>query len=144
MSKDYRTFSSFFNAFKGAVSNFDETRIWVETKGKVYSGLHICFVEDGKLKRCHVYCTDYYLNLWKDHFIEYLETGKFPWFCYCKIIVEGQVHEFKKFPLTKNYGNDCYWHSPELNEYLIQLRKDFGGNSGLEQISKTEYEQGII
>lgn len=138
VNKDYNSFASFIKAFKKAIPNFDETKIFFNKKGKVYKGIDVLFVQD-RLKKRHLYCSDYHINLWKDHFIEFLETGKFDSNCYYKIFVNSKVLEYKSFPTVSLHDTDYHWYSSELEQYMTKLRERYGKDSGLEQISKSEY-----
>lgn len=142
LDKDYRTFVSFIKAFKEAIPNFDETKIFFEKKSKPYKGLNVLFVQD-KLKKLHLYCSYYYIWLWKDHFIEFLNTGTFDNYCYWKVFVNGNVLEYRKFITESRYGTDYNPHSNEVNDYLNWLRDTHGKDSGLEHIPKSEYLKWI-
>lgn len=142
VNKEYKSFVSFIKAFKKAIPNFDETKIFFEKKGKLYNGINVLFVDDG-LKKLHLYCTDYYIELWKDHFIEFLETGHFDTNCYYEVVVNGNVLEYKSFPTISRSDTNYYWCSEPLAEYLSALREKYGGDSGMTQISKSKFKQWI-
>lgn len=127
----------FWNRFKKAVPNFDETKCWLEKKaGKLF----INFIKDGSLKRCEVYKYQYYIDLWKQHFIEYFETGDFDFNGYYIVYDKKDINPVDigrvwKFPLISKFGNDCYGHSNESSKFLENYRQDYK-NCGMKMIGK--------
>jgi hypothetical protein len=127
---DFKSFTSFKKAFIKAIPNFDETKLWFEQKGKLYQGINICFISNGKLNRCFVYCSQYYLDLWVPHFQTYVNTNVFDFNAYFilyedKHIAPCDVGNVFKFPLIRKFNNDCYWCSPELGNFLNSYQKKF-------------------
>lgn len=135
--KDYRTQGAFWKAFQKAVPNFDETKLWLEKKSRHF---FICFVDSGKLKRCKVYKGDYYINLWKQHFIEFLDTGKFDWNGYHIVygksdINRNDIGRVWQFPLISQFGEDTYALSNKGFEFLAKYRERYK-NCGMKHIGK--------
>lgn len=127
---DYKRKKSFENAFKKAVINFDETKIWFEHPSRMYLESKICFVLDRKLVKFPMYKSDYHINKWKYHFINYLETGKFDKNAYWELypnehIAKEDIGKIFKFPLTEKSHNKFYEHSKELNDFLYEYRKKY-------------------
>jgi len=138
IDKDYRTRASFEKAFKKAVPNFDETKLHFEHKVGIGSESKVCFVLDGKLRKFPMYKSSYYINLWKNHFIDFLNTGKFDMNFYVilykngKKSIDGIVY---KFPFAKFHGNEFYNHSDESMEFLNKVRETTG-DCGMETVPK--------
>lgn len=128
--KDYKRFSSFWNAFRKAIPNFDETKCWMEKKDSLISGCDICFVWDGELNKLHMYCGDYYIDIWKNYFIEFFDTGNFDYNGYYELyeskdINPEDVGRMFKFPLCSFYGKKFYDHSKKISSFLREYRKNY-------------------
>lgn len=119
----------FEKAFKKAVPNFDETKIWFSHKSKMYEPSLVCFVWQGKLWKRELYKNQYHIDLWANHFVDFLNTGEFDYNGYWKVYKSVQVKggewesewvddKIYKFPLCKFGDNDCYEHSKEMNEFF--------------------------
>lgn len=135
--KDYRTQGSFWKAFQKAVPNFDETKLWLEKKSR---NLFICFVDGGKLKRCEVHKADYYIDLWKQHFIEFLDTGSFDWSSYHIVYEKSNINPADvgrvwRFPLITRFGSDTYAITDESMQFLDEYRQRYK-NCGMKHIGK--------
>ena len=143
MSKDYRTQGAFWKAFQKAVPNFDETKLWLEKKSR---DLFICFVDSGRLKRCNVGKSDYYIDLWKQHFIEFIDTGHFDWYSYNivydnKNINPDDIGRVWRFPLINKFGEDTYALTDELFTFLSQYRRKYK-DCGMKQVGKPKDWKG--
>jgi hypothetical protein len=130
----------FEKAFKKAVTNFDETKIFFSHKSKMYEPSMIEFVLDGKLKKLPMYKTQYNIEIWKNYFIEFLNTGKFDYNAYWKLyennsINPEDINKIYKFPLCNTRGNEFYEHSNEVSEFLSNYRKKYK-NCGIKQVPK--------
>lgn len=129
---DFKTRRSFEKAFLEAVPNFDETIMHFEHKRKMYEGCSIKFVLNGKLKSMDMYYSSHYIDLWKNHFIEFFETGEFDYNQYW--VPYGNESKFKpehliprKIPLCSRFGDDFYPNSPELDMYGKEMRRHYKG-----------------
>lgn len=127
--------TGFIKAFKKAIPNFDETLCHYEFKK--YNEVKIKFVLNGKLVCLKTYKDQYYIDLWKNHFIEYFNTGVFDyngyWKIYnCRKLKDGSLEDFfiddnvYKIPLCKEFENDFYEHSKELEALYRIKHKDLG------------------
>jgi HTH-type transcriptional repressor of NAD biosynthesis genes len=135
--KDYRTKKSFEKAFIKAVPNFDETKIHFIHPSSMHDQSKVCFVVDGKLKKFPMYKSSYYVEMWKNHFIEFLNTGKFDMNFYVSIhngkrSMDGKIH---KFPFVTFYGNEFYDHSDASFALLDHIRKT-KGDCGMKTVAK--------
>lgn len=133
---DFRTKTSFEKAFRKAVTNFDETKIWFEHPSKSYNQSKVCFVLDGKLRKFPMYKSQFELDHWANHFIDFLNTGNFDYNGYWRIYGDfGEIGEVLKFPLCDQLGNYFYEHSDEMSNYLDDYRKKYG-DCGIRLVSK--------
>lgn len=137
---EYSQKRSFEKAFKIAVTNFDETKIWFEHKSKSYQGSNICFVLEGKLKKLFIYRTSHHIDIWKNYFIEFLNTGNFDYNGYWKLydnhlINSNDIDKIFKFPLCENLGHQFYPNSKEMNLFLSAYRINYKG-CGIKQVGK--------
>jgi len=142
------TNKGFITQFKKQIKGFDETKIWFEILGKWSCGgtVNICFVINGKLKRCQVYHEQFEIDQWKPHFEEFLQTGKFDFNGYWMLYDDGDgavdVSDIGKvfmLPLCKNGKNDCYETSPKMEKFLQDYRTKDNGihkNCGIQFVSK--------
>ena len=137
---NFKRKASFENAFKKDVTNFDETRIWFEHKSRMNDESNVCFITDGKLQRLPMYKSQYEIDKWKQHFIEFLDTGIFEMQAYWQVYGDEVPNEVKekiwKFPLTKSYGNYFHEHSEEFSNWLTEIKKDNPWDCGVRQITK--------
>lgn len=137
---EYRFKTSFEKAFKKEVINFDETKIWFEHKNKSHEGSFICFVLDGKLKKLHLYRDSYYIDIWKNYFIEFLNTGDFDYNGYWELYNKSDINpndkdKIYKFPLCEDLGKQFYPHSKQMQKFLFNYRQNYP-NCGIKQVSK--------
>lgn len=134
----------FLKLFKKAIPNYDETICHFEF-GK-YKQVNIKFVLDNKLVLLKAYRDQYYINLWRNHFIEYFNTKTFDYNGYWKFystkkLVDGSLESFftdndiYKVPLCKEFGSDFYEHSKELGK-LHKIRESKNKNLGIKLIPK--------
>jgi hypothetical protein len=130
--------NGFETAFKKAVTNFDETRVWFIHKSKSYAPSQVCFVWKNKLCKVNMHKAQYDINLWKNHFIEFLETGEFDYNAYWMIYKEENepIGDVLKFPLCKFYDDEFFTHSPEMNCYLEKYREEVDDSVGIMQVQK--------
>lgn len=147
--KDY-TKPSFEKAFREAVTNFDETKIFFAHKGSRKGGeSYIQFVWEGKLRKFKMYRTDYHLALWANHFIDFLNTGEFDYNGYWRLYANSRqdkdgnwVHDWVddkiyKFSLCKKLGSDFYEHSDEMTAfYKSPEGSKIGKQHGIKLIPK--------
>jgi len=129
---NFKSRRSFEKAFKLTIPNFDETIMHFEHKRKMCEGCDIKFVLDGKLKSMEIGYYQSDIDLWKNHFIEFFETGKFDynqyWIPYAdkKPIMSEHLIP-RKIPLCSKFGNEFYIHSSELDSYSDEIRKIYPG-----------------
>jgi hypothetical protein len=129
----------FEKAFKKAVTNFDETKIWfVYKNGEV----EVCFVWNGKLNKVPMYKEQYAIDIWKNYFIEFLETGEFDYNSYWILyedneIAKEDIGKIYKFRLHKEDGNDFEIHSDEMSNFLDNYRKKYKA-CGIKQVPKPD------
>ena len=134
---DFRTKKSFEKAFRTAVTNFDETKIWFEHPSKSHHESKVCFVLDGKLKKFKMYKSQYELDIWAKHFIEFIATGKFDYNGYWKVYNGSRlIGETLQFPLCNKLGNEFYEHSDEVGEYITKYREETNKDVGIRLVSK--------
>ena len=139
MSKNYNR-TGFETAFKKAVYNFDETKLFFTHSTKSYEHSIISFVLDGKLKRLHIHKSQYDIDIWKNYFIEFLKTGNFDYNAYWQLygnISKEESAKIYKFPLCVKFGNDFYTNSDEMFRFLYSYRKE-KGDCGMKQVAKPE------
>jgi hypothetical protein len=133
---------SFEKAFKLAIPNFDETKIWFKHKAKSYQESEICFVLDGKLKKLPMYKSQDNINLWKNYFIEFLATGNFDYNGYWELYSGNNKSSFDnniyKFPLTSKNYNQFNIHTDEMFKFLQEKRAKYG-DLGIRQVPKPDY-----
>ena len=128
---------SFEKAFKQAIPNFDETRIWFEYSKKYGKQLAVCFVYENKLKRVPMYQSQYEIDKWKNHFIEFLNTGVFDMHFYISIYTEDKnIGDIVKFKFGTSGNNEFYEYTNETMEYLHNYRKNIDDSVGMRTVSK--------
>lgn len=116
--------SGFEKAFKKAVPNFDERLMWfIHKKHETF----ICFVLNNKLSKFRVYREQYKIDLWKQHFIEFFETGLFDYNGYWVFygndkIAPEDIDKVYKIPLCVDGCDEFYPHSKELGRFLCNYR----------------------
>jgi len=144
--------TGFLKAFKKAIPNFDETICHFEFKK--YDEVKVKFVLDSKLVCLKIYKDQYYIDLWKTHFIEYFDTKKFDYNGYWKFYgskkVKGRLLEdyfidnnIYKIPLCKKFGSDFYEHSEDL-EKLFKIRENENKDLGIKLIPKPINNENVI
>lgn len=125
--KDYNK-NGFQTAFKKAVPNFNETICHFEFKSRG-SEVIVVIIWKGVLWKLKIHKSQYYIDLWKNHFIDFFKTGEFDYNAYWKIykgngkFIEEAIY---KIPLCKKFGNDFYEHSPELDKLFKKKKNDYG------------------
>jgi len=130
---------AFEKAFIKSIPNFDETKIFFNHK-KDKTELH--FIWNKKLHKFPIYRDSYHLDLWKNHFIDFLNTGEFDYNGYWKIYtgedpnIDIEIGEVLKFKLCNNLGNYFYEHSNELSIYLENYRKTVDKDCGIKLVPK--------
>jgi len=139
INKDYNK-AGFEKAFKKAVTNFDETKIFFEHKSKMYLPSKILFIVDGKLNKLSMYKSQFHIEIWKNHFIEFLNTGTFDYNAYWtlypdNLISKEDVGKIYKFPLCNENGNKFNVHSKELGNFIDNYRKKYK-NCGIKEVCK--------
>lgn len=146
-NKDYNR-TSFEKQFRKQIPNFNELICHFEFKRKSYEPCKIKFVYNNKLYSLEVYKSQYYIDLWKNHFIEFFETGIFDYNGYWIIYGDNQKPvetKIYKIPLCSQYGNDCYGHSPELQKiWKTKNGVKIGKQYGLKQIPKPDDLTNVI
>lgn len=120
---DY-TKKGFEKNFKLAVPNFNELIAHFDHKSKIHQPSKIVFIWKNKLWKFEMYKSQYYIDLWKNHFIEFFNTGEFDCNGYWKKYKERNGNNVKflddviyKIPLCSSYSNDFYEYSPELHKF---------------------------
>jgi hypothetical protein len=123
----------FEKAFKTAVTNFDERLIWFTHKG---DNTFVNFVWQDKLQKFRIYRDDYYINIWKQHFIDFINTGEFDYNSYWILYQDhniapediGKVYKFKM-------ENKFNIYSRIYSHFLFEYRKTYP-NCGIKQVTK--------
>lgn len=144
--------TGFLKAFKKAIPNFNETICHLEFKK--YEEVNVKFVLHNKLVCLKMYKDQYWIDLWKNHFIEYFDTKIFDYNAYWKFynskrLKNGELEDYfiddniYKISLCKIYGNDFYEHSKELNK-LFKIREAKNKNLGVKTIPKPINDEKII
>jgi hypothetical protein len=132
--------NGFESYFKKVITNFDETKIWFEHK--LHEKSNICFVLNGKLVKLSLYKNKDSIDLWKNYFIEFLETGNFDMNGYYRLYntdSKGQnkfyISDILTFPLGDDHDKVFGTYSKKSFDYLNQYRKEHG-DCGMEQVEK--------
>ena len=144
---DY-TKAKFKKEFIKAIPNFKEHLCFFDFHKKNYEGGTIQLVWHNTVWRMHVYFSQYYIDLWKDQFIEFFETGEFDYNAYWKkyTTVKGDIYKqvfvddiVYKIPLCKQYKNDFYEHSESMSKaHKRDDWKTVGNKHGLTRIPKSQ------
>jgi len=133
--KQKRTFEKLF---KEAVPN-SEGKIWFYHPNKSYSQRKVFFMLDGKEVFVPMYMSEHEIEQWKEHFIEYVATGKFDKNFYCQIYGDNLPYsvtsEIHKFPMTSLGANKFYCHNNEAMK-MLQAVRDKYGDAGLKVVPK--------
>ncbi len=126
---DIKRKATFEKLFREAVPN-SEGKIWFQHPSKMYSERKICFMLDGKEEKFLMYMSKEAIEKWKQHFIEFVDTGEFDMNYYCQIYgdklpqhVTSAVH---KFPFTENYSYKFATHHPRAMKLLRETKYAFG------------------
>ena len=105
----------------------------------MYQERKVCFMLDGKEVYVPIYMNVSSIEQWKQHFIEFVETGEFDKHFYCQVYgdnlpshVTSKVH---KFPMTSLGANKFYCHNPDAMRMLNKVREDHG-DAGIETVPK--------
>jgi hypothetical protein len=136
---DFRTRKSFEKAFIKSVYNFDETKIWFEHPSKMYQESNICFSVNNKLYRLPMYKSQWHIDIWKNHFIEFINTGEFDFNSYWQLYgCKNKEHEKEiyKFPCTIKNKGVIEVHSEEMLEFLDKYRKTIDDGCGIQNTCK--------
>lgn len=135
---DFVQFRSFENAFKKAVTNFDEKKIWFEKTKKYGKHLVVCFVFDNQLHRIPMYQSQYEIDEWANHFIDFLNTGIFDMHFYTRIYKDNNnfIGEIQKFAFGKSGKNLFYDHTQESFAFLEKYRKTVDKSVGMRKVAK--------
>lgn len=125
--------SKFEKEFKKAVTNFDERLLWFTYKG---TDTFINFVWQNKLCKFKIYRYEHDINIWKRHFIDYINSGEFDFNAYWILyenndIAPEDINKVYKFPLEKDFDV----HSEELSDFLFNYRKKYP-NCGIKTVGK--------
>jgi len=128
---------SFEKAFKQAVINFDEKLIWFEYTKRYGKQLVVCFVYENQLRRVPMYQSQYEIDEWANHFIDFLNTGIFDMHFYVSIYNDNSnIDKIQKFPFGQIGKNEFYDHSPESFKFLDDYRKNINKNVGMRTVAK--------
>ena len=128
---------SFEKAFKAAVPN-SEGKIWFKHPSKSYQARQVCFMLNGKEVTFEMYMNHDSIDLWKEHFNEFVETGVFDTNFYCQVygsINESANKKIHKFPFTSLGSNKFYAHHPDGSKMLTEARELYG-DCGLRTVAK--------
>ncbi len=135
----------FEKAFKKAIPNFNELIAHFKHKRKMYEPSKVVFIWKNTLWKFEMFKSQYEIDNWKNHFIEFFKTGEFDYNGYWKkYTTDGRGNNKKfiddkiyKIPLCKNYGNDFYEHSNSLQEfYSTPEANGIGKQYGFEIVPK--------
>lgn len=133
---------TFEKKFREAVPNFDANKIWFEYKK--YE-TNICFNLHGKLRKLKTFKDEKYIEIWKNYFIEFLETGNFDYNGYWKVyknrgeFVDDIVY---KFPMRESEYSFFDIHTPEFSKFMSDYRYEHG-DSGFAQVPKPTIENKL-
>lgn len=134
---DIKRKATFEKLFRQAVPN-SEGKIWFKHPTKMYQQRKVCFMLNGKETIFPMYMSQDYINLWAEHFREFVETGQFDMHYYCQIYgcdkpsVNKTIH---KFPFTTLGRNPFYDHNPDANKLLSKTRELYG-DCGMKTVAK--------
>lgn len=127
--KDYPRKASFEKAFREYVPNFDECKMWfIYTNGKV----ELRWAENGKLQKFSMYKSEFEIDRWCQHFIEFFETGKFEYAAYWKLTSPKNLpshmslDDVHRFPMHESSYDKFCVHSKEMNRFLTHYRHQYG------------------
>lgn len=101
---------------------FNETKLFFFHDG---GKTNIAYIDKNKLKYISVYRDTYYLDLWSNHFIYYLQTGIFDtntyWRVYSNTKDEYWLSEITLIPMK---CEKQVWtvHSPEMDVFMRNIR----------------------
>lgn len=134
----------FEKEFKKAIPNFDETKVSFSYKSRGYEPATINIVWAGKLWHMKMYKFQYGIDLWKNHFIDFFNTGEFDYNAYWRIYggTDQSIiwigDETYKASLCKRFGNDFSEHSPEFDELCkTTINEKRGKQYGVRLVPKT-------
>lgn len=122
----------FEKAFRKAVFNFNDSICnFIFQKGS--NEVFLKFILNNKLVTFRCYKDQYYIDLWKNHFIDFFETGNFDYNGYWKIyggsgkddvFVDDKIY---KIPLCSRFGRDfCEHHESKLKNLYAIKHPDLG------------------
>lgn len=135
---DIKRKATFEKIFRAAVPN-SEGKVWFKHPSRMYQERKVCIMLDGKEVFIPMYMSKDRIEQWKQHFIEFVETGEFDRHFYCQIVgdnlpqhVTKKIH---KFPMTELGSNKFYCHNQEAMKMLTEVRERYG-DAGLEVVAK--------
>ena len=117
-------------AFKAAVHNFDPSKIWFEHPRGFSKPSKICFVWNGVLAKFTIHKDFDSINVWKNHFISFIETGSFDYHAYWTLypdtnIAANDCGKKYMFPMKSEVHDHFNPHSPELDKFMLNYRLEY-------------------
>lgn len=128
--KKLSTTSDWEIAFKAAVHNFDPSKIWFEHPRGFSKPSKICFVWNGVLAKFTIHKDAESINVWKNHFISFIESGSFDYNAYWTLypdpcIAANDCGRKYMFPMKSEVHDHFNPHSKELDQFLLNYRLEY-------------------
>ena len=143
---DFKNKKQFERAFIAAVPNFSDTRIWFSHKPKMCDTTTIGFPLNRKSYSITLYKSHKEIEIWKNYFIDYLNTGNFDQIYYCQLFTENidnnrvidhtPVSEIHEFEFNFNKRNEFKQREARLLPGVIDLTSNAPLRSRLMQVPK--------
>lgn len=133
----------FIKAFKSAIINFNGNMVHFE-KSDISGKIKIKVKIGLEFKTLLVYREKFEIELWKNHFLEYFETGEFDMNAYWQPYTSDNSgsripfgEKIYKFPVISEFGNDFYESSPQFSGFMNSFRGQHPEvDLGFEQVPK--------
>ncbi len=128
--KKLSTTSDWEIAFKAAVHNFDPYKIWFEHPRGFSKPSKICFVWNGVLAKFTIHKDAESINVWKNHFISFIESGSFDYNAYWTLypdpcIAANDCGRKYMFPMKSEVHDHFNPHSKELDKFMMNYRLEY-------------------
>ena len=135
---DIKQKRSFEKAFRAAVPN-SEGKVWFYHPNKSYSQRKVMFMLDGKEVHVPMYMSHDSIEQWKQHFIEFVETGEFDRHFYCQVygdnLPQHVTKKIHKFPMTETNYDKFSCHNTDAFKMLEGVREKYG-DAGMKTVAK--------